>query len=225
MIGMPEKNHPRAVVFDLDGLMLNTEELYQEVAAELLRRRNCLFTPELLDQMMGRPGRVALQLMIDHHCLDVTVAQLSAETDEIFGPILDSRLALMPGLPQLLSSLETARIKKAVATSSGRRYVSRVLGHFNLAPRFDFILTSEDVLDGKPHPEIYLKAAARFGLAASELLVLEDSQNGCLAAAAAGAVVVAVPSGHSRRHNFSKAKLVAESLEDPRIYELLGIAL
>ena len=67
---------PRAVLFDLDGLMFNTEELYQDVGAELLRRRGHAFTQELLDQMMGRPGRIALQCMIDRHGLDATVEQL-----------------------------------------------------------------------------------------------------------------------------------------------------
>src|SRR3982750_4267763 len=84
---------PRAVVFDLDGLMFNTEDLYQEVGAELLRRRGHSFTQELLDQMMGRPSRVALQCMIDMHRLDATVELLQAETDELFPDILRARLA------------------------------------------------------------------------------------------------------------------------------------
>src|SRR5688572_11111406 len=85
---MTELPSVRAVVFDLDGLMFNTEELYQQVGSELLRRRAKTFDVELLDQMMGRPPRIALQMMIDWHALDDTVAQLSAETEEIFPEIL-----------------------------------------------------------------------------------------------------------------------------------------
>ena len=110
----------QAVVFDLDGLMVNTEELYEEVGSELLRRRGCQFTGELLDAMMGRRTPVALQIMIDWHKLDATVPQLEAESDEIFPAILDRSLALMPGLADLLASLETAGIPKAVGTSSKR---------------------------------------------------------------------------------------------------------
>ena len=76
---------------------------------------------------------------------------------------------------------------------------------------------------GKPHPEIYLLAARRFGVAPGELLVLEDSQNGCRAAVAAGAVAVAVPAGHSRRHDFTGAALVADTLADPRLLALLQL--
>ena len=213
----------RAVVFDLDGLMFNTEELYVEVGTELLRRRGYEFAPELLDQMMGRPSRVALQIMIDTHTLQATVEELLAETDELFPEILRQRLAPMPGLVDLLDALEQKRIPKGIATSSRRAFVERVLAKFNFEPRFSPILTSEDIVEGKPHPEIYLKAAQRLGIEPGRMLVLEDSQNGCRSAVAAGAITVAVPSGHSRRHDFSGAALVAESLADARVYELLGI--
>jgi HAD superfamily hydrolase (TIGR01509 family) len=214
---------PRAVVFDLDGLMFNTEELYQEVGAELLRRRGYTFTQELLDKMMGRPSHIALQIMIDTHTLRATVEELIAETDEIFPELLRTRLAPMPGLVELLAALERQGIPKGIATSSRRAFVERVLGKFDFAPRFRPILTSEDIVHGKPHPEIYLKAAEQLGLAPPEVLVLEDSQNGCRAAVAAGAVTVAVPGSHSRQHDFAGAALVADTLADPRIVELLRI--
>ena len=214
---------PHAVVFDLDGLMFNTEELYQEVGAVLLRRRGYEFTQELLDQMMGRPSHVALQIMIDTHTLRATVEELLAETDEIFPEILQARLAPMPGLVELLDALERKVIPKAIATSSRRAFVERVLGHFGYQPRFSPILTSEDITQGKPHPEIYLKAAERLGILPGEMLVLEDSQNGCRSAVAAGAITVAVPGAHSRQHDFTGAALVADSLHDPRIYGLLGL--
>ncbi|MBS0210567.1 MAG: HAD family phosphatase [Planctomycetes bacterium] len=213
----------RAVVFDLDGLMFNTEDLYQGVGTELLRRRDRDFPPELLDRMMGRPGRVSLQIMIDWHQLTDTVEQLQLETEQIFEGILDTKLATMPGLIELLASLEAVGIPKAIATSSGRRFATNVLGKFTLEPRFSFVMTSEDVTDGKPHPEIYLKAAHRLQIAPHQMMVLEDSQNGCRAAVAAGAVAVAVPGGHSLRHDFAGAMLVADSLADHRIYELLEI--
>jgi HAD superfamily hydrolase (TIGR01509 family) len=140
----------------------------------------------------------------------------------IFADILATRLALMPGAAELLDSLERAGIPKGIATSSGRRFVTDVLSRFDLEPRFRFVLTAEDVVEGKPHPEIYFKAAALFSVEPPSMLVLEDSQNGCRAAAASGAIAVAVPGGHSRRHDFSGATLVADSLADPRLYALLG---
>jgi HAD superfamily hydrolase (TIGR01509 family) len=211
------------VVFDLDGLMFNTEELYQQVGSELLRRRGHTLTQDLLDQMMGRPSRVALQIMIDTHRLAATVDELIAETDALFPEILRTQLAPMPGLVELLAALEARGIPKGIATSSRRSFVERVLGRFDYQRRFDPILTSEDIVHGKPHPEIYLRAAQRLGVAPGEMLVLEDSENGCRAAVAAGAITVAVPGAHSRRHNFRGAALVAESLADRRLYECLGL--
>jgi HAD superfamily hydrolase (TIGR01509 family) len=222
---MPVLPDLRAVVFDLDGLMFNTEELYQYVGGELLRRRGKTFEPELLDQMMGRPPRVALQMMIDWNGLDETPAQLAAETEAIFAEILDSRLECMPGLVDLLDALEAHRIPKAIATSSGRQFVTNVLARFGFEPRFDFILTAEDVVNGKPHPEIYLTAAKRFDVSPAQVLVLEDSENGCKAAVAAGTFAVAVPGGHSCRHDFSGTTMQVNTLADGRIYEALGIPL
>ena len=221
---MPELPPPRAVVFDLDGLMFNTEDLYQDVGTAMLRRRGKAFDAELLDGMMGRPANAALQLMIDYHQLDCTVGELTVETDTLFAGLLEDRLEQMPGLADLLNALERVDIPKAIATSSGPSFVRRVLDHFCLAPRFQFILTCDDIREGKPHPEIYLLAATRIGCRPQEMLVLEDSQNGCRSAVTAGAIVVAVPAGHSLRHDFSGASLVATSLADPRIYELLQLS-
>ncbi len=213
----------RAVVFDLDGLLFNTEELYQFVGGELLRRRGKVWDAELLRQIMGRPQRVVLQLMIDYHSLDATVDILAQETTEVFSMILHERLETMPGAPELLDALEIAGIPKAIATSSNRKFTENVLGQFQFAPRFRFILTGEDVTHGKPDPEIYQTAARNFGLAPSEMMVLEDSENGCRAAVAAGAFAVAVPAGHSRNHKFPGAAFEAETLRDVRIYDALGI--
>jgi HAD superfamily hydrolase (TIGR01509 family) len=189
----------------------------------LLRRRGKTFEPALLDQMMGRPPRVALQMMIDWNGLEETPAELAAETEVIFAEILDSRLECMPGLISLLDALEEHGIPKAIATSSGRRFVTNVLARFDFEPRFEFILTAEDVVEGKPNPEIYLKAAERFGVPPAQVLVLEDSENGCKAAVAAGTFAIAVPGGHSCRHDFSGVTMKVNTLADPRIYDALRI--
>ena len=211
----------QAAVFDLDGLLVNTEELYQHVGSELLRRRGKTFGPDLLDAMMGRPPAVSLAIMIEWHGLADTVETLAAETGAIFAGLLDERLEPMPGAVALVESLAARGLPRAVATSSGPAFAHDVLGRIGLRDRFAFVLTSADVVRGKPDPEIYLAAAARLAVEPAAMLVFEDSQAGCRAAVAAGAVVVAVPGGHSRRHDFTGARLVAESLADPRIAALL----
>ena len=129
----------------------------------------------------------------------------------------------MPGRLQLLDALERAGIPKAIGTSSCRELVTACLAPLDLERRFQFVLPAEDIVHGKPDPEIYLTAAKRFGVPAAEMMVLEDSHNGCLAAAAAGAFVVAVPGEHSREHDFNQAALVADGLADRRLYLTLGI--
>jgi pseudouridine 5'-phosphatase len=214
----------RAVVFDMDGLMFNSEDVYTLVGEEVLRRRGFEFTPELKSQLMGLQPQPSFEMIIRCHGLSDTWQQLAAESNRLFLELLDGRLAMMPGLSDLLSALERAGIPKAIGTSSSRQLATACLRPFDLERRFQFILAAEDIALGKPHPEIYLTAARRFGVSPAEVLVLEDSRNGCLAAAAAGAYVVAVPGEHSRDHDFSMASLVADSLADPRLYLALGIA-
>jgi HAD superfamily hydrolase (TIGR01509 family) len=224
MLPFPSPNPPlRAVTFDLDGLMFNTEELYQEVGDELLGRRGKKFTAELMDKMMGRKSNIALRLMIEHHQLDATPEQLAAETAEIFGGILPHRLEPMAGLLELLATLEAAGIPKGIATSSGRAFVNQVLGVFNMAPRFSFVLASEDIEHGKPAPDVYLLAAERHGVSPTEMMVLEDSHLGSQSAVAAQAYAVAVPHGHSKTHQFPGVAFEADTLADPRIYAALAL--
>jgi HAD superfamily hydrolase (TIGR01509 family) len=211
-----------AVAFDLDGTLFNTEILYDEVGEELLRRRGKEFTPALKDRMMGRPGPVALQIMIDDCGLDCDVQALSQESDDVFDRILEERLERMPGAEALLDHVESLDLPKAICTSSHRAYATRTLARFAYEHRFAFLLTSDEIANGKPEPLIYLTAAAKFGVAPERMLVLEDSHNGCKAAVRAGACAVAVPSRHSRHHDFAGAAFVAEGLGDPRIYELLA---
>jgi len=219
---MTRSSRIEAVAFDLDGLLVNTEELYQHVGSELLRRRGRTFEPDLLDAMMGRPQKVSLGIMIEWHGLTDTIETLAAETHEIFQSLLDTELRTMPGAVDLLDRLDAQGIARGVATSSGPEFARDVLSRVGLLERFAFVLTSADVSHGKPHPEIYQTAAQRLGIEPGAMLVLEDSQAGCKAAVAAGAVAVAVPGGHSRRHDFTGARFVAETLADPRIEGLLA---
>ena len=211
------------VVFDMDGLMFNTEDIYTMVGTELLRRRGREFADELKGAIMGLTPRATFELMIGQHKLEEKWEDLEAESNGLFLGLLDEHLVELPGLEKLLDALEAAGIPKAIATGSGRSLAEVCLSRFDLARRFTFILTAGDITHSKPHPEIYLAAAERFGLPPREMLVLEDSENGCRAATAAGAFTVAVPGQHSREHDFSAASLVVDDLTDRRLYQVLGL--
>jgi HAD superfamily hydrolase (TIGR01509 family) len=217
-----ELNAPKieAVAFDMDGLMFNTEDLYDQVGEILLQRRGQSFTRELKLAMMGLPGPVAFEVMRTRCGLADSVAELQSETNEIFVDLLPAEIRLMPGLETLLETLENLGIPKAVATSSHRQFATRALGCFDLEPRFEFVLTSDDVTQGKPHPEIYLTAAARFDVPPKAMLVLEDSFNGSQSGAASGALTIAVPTEHSIEMDFSHVQHVAQRLDDDVILRL-----
>ncbi|WP_437229849.1 HAD family hydrolase [Planctomicrobium sp. SH661] len=217
---MSEQRKIQAVAFDLDGLMINTEEVFHLTGTELLRRRGKIATRELFHAMMGRRTREAFQAMIDMMSLTDSIDDLSAESEIIFEEFLEVHLTTMPGLYELLDAIEASGVPKAVATSSNRVYLTRMLKRFDLLDRFDDLLSGDDISHGKPHPEIYLTAASKLGVDPAHMLVMEDSENGTRAAVAAGAYVVSVPHDHSRHHDFRGAQGVATALNDPIIMNL-----
>jgi HAD superfamily hydrolase (TIGR01509 family) len=213
----------RAVVFDLDGIIANTEDLYEQAGESVLGRRGKTYDSELRERIMGRPVVDAIRIMIDCHSLPDTVDDLMCECGEVLQQLIATSLAPMPGAVPLIDHLQAASFPIAVATSATPEYADNVLTRLNLKQRFQFILTAADIHHGKPNPEIYLLSAARLGIAPSQMMVLEDSANGCRAAVDASAFTVAVPNRHTRNHNFAGARFVANTLNDPRIRQSLRI--
>lgn len=211
----------RAVVFDLDGLMLNTEDVFELAGAELLARRGITMTDEIRMSMLGRRAHEAFEAMRRMTGITDSIADLTAETKDLFDHFAADRLMTMPGLNELLHLLEERELPKAVATSSPRSYMTALLTRFELIHRFRLTLTAEDVTHGKPHPEIYQTVARRLDVQPHEMLVLEDSETGTRAAAAAGAFVVSVPNRHTAQGDFSMTSLRVNSLADDALLRLL----
>ena len=210
-----------AVAFDMDGLMFNTEDVYWKTASTYLQRRGHEYNHEVANDVMGRPPKYCFEKMIEYYGLSDTWEALHAESEETFIKLLDEGYSMMPGLPELLDQLEELNIPKAVCTSSSQRVAREVLGRAGVWERFQFVLAFEDIVRGKPDPEIYLKAASKFGVTSEKMLVLEDSVSGCHAARNAGAVTVAVLADHNRSLDFSHATRIAQRLDDPVIWNLL----
>ena len=210
----------KAVAFDMDGLMFDTEDTYWKAASALLARRGEVYTDELCNAVMGRPPRFCFELFKKTFNFPETWRELQTESEDFFLEFLDDGFSTMPGLYELLEHLERHNIPKGVCTSSAIRVVSEVLRRKDMTKRFEFVLTAEDITQGKPEPEIYLKAATRFGIDPSEMLVLEDSTAGCQAAHRAGAFGIAVRAKHNVHCEFPEAKRIVSSLNDPQIMEL-----
>jgi HAD superfamily hydrolase (TIGR01509 family) len=214
----------RSVVFDLDGILVDTEPIFEESARRMLRRRGLDWTPEVAQAMMGTPAEQAFVFFRQFYHLTESIAELVAESSVAFYEVLGPGPApLMPGAVELLDRLRRKGIPKAIATSSSARYVEKVLRPHGLLDHFKFVLTCEDVRLGKPHPEVYEKAARKLGHGPSEMIILEDSINGVKAAKAAGAQCVAVPHARVQRDHLAAADHIVTGLDDADLLTLLGV--
>jgi HAD superfamily hydrolase (TIGR01509 family) len=210
-----------AAVFDLDGLMFDTEALFARVAGDMLAARGKRLTPEILRAMIGRRAVEAGPAFKAMAGLDEPVEVLMAEARERFAAEMDAAVHPTPGLFVLLDRLHARGLPLAVATSSRRAYAERLLRTHGLLDRFAFLLTGEDVVHGKPDPEIYRRAVERLGVPAASVLVLEDSAPGLAAARGAGTFAVGIPHEHSPAEGLAAACLIVPRLDDPRLLALV----
>jgi len=220
--GQSEMAMPAVIVLDMDGLMFNTEDIYDASGQELLGRRGMEFTLELKRRMMGRTAQAAFGEMRDFLKLAETVEKLQIESDEIWLRLLPERIAKLQGLDWLLDSADRYGIPLAVATSSPGHLANRAMSHFDLGRRFRHIVTGDMVTFGKPDPEIYLTVAGLMGVSAKRMLVFEDSPVGSTAAVASGARTIAVPGAHNDGEDYSHVWRVVDSLDSPAVRDLFG---
>jgi beta-phosphoglucomutase-like phosphatase (HAD superfamily) len=184
---------PAAVVFDMDGLLFNTETLYQEALLLAAAEGGHDFAAEVFSRTVGLPWAQSRMLLLSHFGEAFPVDAFQETWVRHFWVIAETRLELKPGAMELLDTLDQLRLPRAIATSSARRTVERHLGAHDLAGRFDAIVGNGDYEKGKPAPDPFLKAAERLGVDARSCLALEDSHNGIRSAAAAGMMTVMVP--------------------------------
>lgn len=211
-----------AVAFDMDGLLLNTEDLYNDVGEIMMQRRGKLYRDSVRKRMIGLPAPQAFGVLIEEESLSETWEELHDETLMIFEEILPTRLALMPGAKELLQLVESLDIPRCIATSSSREFAEKALHQVGVLSHLDFVLTAADVPRGKPHPDIYQESARRMGVEVSMMLVLEDSPNGTRAGVSAGAYVVSVPNAHTEGGDFTGAQWIARTLRDERLGQILS---
>ncbi|MEC8508119.1 MAG: HAD family phosphatase, partial [Planctomycetota bacterium] len=212
----------QAIAFDMDGLLLNTEHLYDVVINDLLSTRGQSFTRETKLAMMGRGAQPALKILKERHNLTDDWTSLAQEIESRLIRILPDKLGLMPGVQILLDKIKQCDRPAVVVTSSPRSFAVTALRQVDILERFEFLVCGEDVEQGKPAPDIYLKAAEKLGVPPHQILALEDSHTGSHAAVAAGFHTIAVPGEHSTDQNFSHVVFVAQRINDPRIMAQLS---
>jgi HAD superfamily hydrolase (TIGR01509 family) len=193
LIAMPLPSSIAAVVFDMDGVLFDTETLYEQAALAAAREVGIEMTSAFFRSTVGSPWPVVRALLLEHYGPDLAVDELSAASRRIFHELTERQSLLKPGVPELLDLLDALRLPRAVATSSARATVERHLLSHGLTERFNGIVAHGDYERHKPHPDPFLKAAEILGVAPSQCLAIEDSHHGVRSASAAGMMTIMVP--------------------------------
>lgn len=181
-----------AILFDMDGLMVDTEPLARRAWERVVAPYGATISDTLYNRMLGRRTVESAQLVLDELRLPVSHEELVERKTAEFLTSLNSGVPVMPGLWALLARTEALGLPWAVATSTPRQVAEIVLGRLGVAGRYRALACGDEVENGKPAPDIFLLAAERVGAAPAACLALEDSAAGCAAAAAAGMRVVVV---------------------------------
>jgi HAD superfamily hydrolase (TIGR01509 family) len=184
---------PAAVIFDMDGLLLDTETLYQEAILLAAAEGGHEIAGDIFNRTIGVPWAQSRVLLISHFGEAFPVDAFQEAWVRHFWVIAETRLELKPGALELLDTLDEMRLPRAIATSSSHRTVERHLTAHGLSGRFDVIVGHGDCENGKPAPDPFLKAAERLGIEPTLCLALEDSHNGVRSASAAGMMTLMVP--------------------------------
>ena len=182
-----------AVVFDMDGLLVDTEVLIRDLMFAAARSRDAHLPHEVFMRMVGLPGTASDAVARAHFGPDFPLEAFLDEVSEGARAACEAGVALKAGVVELLDHLDAADIPRAIATSSSHGAVQRTLGPNRILPRFHAIVAAGDYPRGKPDPDPFLTAASKLGVDPERCLALEDSHNGVRAAHAAGMMTVMVP--------------------------------
>lgn len=213
---------PAAVLFDNDGLLLDTEEAWTRAERDLFERHGQEFTMEHKRALLGNAKDVAAAKLETMLGLPGRGARLMAELHEL---VMEEALAGVPPRPgsvELLEALRAAGQSVGLASNSTRPFVELTLEVSGIpAASFAVLVTADEVAHPKPAPDLYLAACAALGAEPSRAAALEDSQPGISSARAAGMFVIGVP--YFEDQTLEGASLTATSLADPRVSAALGL--
>jgi HAD superfamily hydrolase (TIGR01509 family) len=205
-----------AVIFDLDGVLADSEACWSEIDAKLLAKYGVTYRGEYHQNVVGVSSRLAVEFYKKAFGLSVPIEEMMRRRGEIATEFFANRIGLFPNVKEVLEELRQMKLHLAVATSSVSASARPFLDRHRLTGFFDVIITGEEVEHGKPAPDIYLCAADKLGSPAEACLVIEDALPGVAAAKAANMRVAAIPDTRfvDPREYERKADYVLNSLKE-----------
>lgn len=212
---------PAAVLWDLDGTLVDTEPLWFAAEEALAARHEAPWSAQDARAIVGNALLDSGAYIKDRMGLSLTPTEVVEELLDFMVPAVQSDLVFRPGAVELLAELGGSAVPCALVTASWRRMVDPIVA---LLPQGTFaaVVTGDEVSRGKPHPDAYLLAARALGVDAANCLVIEDSATGAAAAEAAGAAVVVVPNQVEVPHGPRRVQL--SSLAGLQVADLLQVA-
>jgi len=209
-------NHIRAVLFDMDGVLVNTEPLHYRMWKEAFRGRGLEISYEAYKGCIGTTDAFLMDLIWEHYGRDFRGdKKLLEEQAAIEERMLkEEGFPEMPGVRGMLERLQEAGYLLAIASSSPVSRIEAAMDYIGVRRYFSLLNSGENVARSKPAPDIYLDTAKKLGAAPKECVVLEDSENGSIAAASAGMICVGLDNPDSGAQNLEKAKVIIRSLDE-----------
>ena len=182
-----------AVVFDMDGLLFDTEKLYAQAALSAAKEVGCELSLDVFYRLVGTTLQENRRVLVEHYGESYPFDEMRVVWNKHFKVLAATDLALKPGALELLDLLDELALPRAIATSSSHTTVKHHLTSHDLTERFHHIVAHGDYAASKPAPDPFLKAAERLKVDPRDCLALEDSLNGVRSASAAGMMTVMVP--------------------------------
>ena len=207
---------PDAVVFDMDGVLIDSEPVHYESTVRLFSDQLGMTLKESVNnEFLGSTDRHMFEVLKERYNLEPSVEELVSRRKAIYMAIVEKDgLPWRPGIRELIAALATSGYRLAVASSGLRRIVEHTLTEGNISHHFETVVTGDDIRNPKPAPDIYLKAAQQLDLPPEQCVAIEDSNFGVRAAHAAGMHVIASPCSSTVGMDFSSADLILESARE-----------
>ena len=184
----------KAVIFDMDGVLINSEPVSKQAFAKAFAVVDIEFTEDMYQKILGRSLRDIEQFLAEYYQSDQLAAKIIEIREEEFAQhYRDHPVAVKTGVFELLDCLDSRKMKKAVATSAKQSIAEGLLKQSGLLNRMDAHCYGSEVKEAKPNPALFLKAASRLGISPEQAYVIEDSQSGIIAANRGGFVPIYVP--------------------------------